>query len=156
MPPAQAGVKAVGIQPSLFNVVWPQKPPAPGNWVVWDASEPAGTAYGPRRASGRAALVFKLLIELIELLQFARVNPPLAHRRRPKPCCRFIFARRFPQQRGDENCCCSRTSQGLPLIVALPTRVSTCAINDLDHGSLKIIRGGGLQPHKEGLEPPCY
>lgn len=44
------------------------------------------------RPSGRAALVFKLLIELIELLQFARVNPPLAHRGRPKPCRRFGFA----------------------------------------------------------------
>lgn len=40
---------------------------------------------------GRAALVFKLLIELIELLQFARINPPLAHRRRPKPHCDSVL-----------------------------------------------------------------
>lgn len=39
---------------------------------------------GPRQCSGRAALVIKLLIELIELLQFAGVNPTLAHRRRPE------------------------------------------------------------------------
>lgn len=34
--------------------------------------------------SGRAALVIELLIELIELLQFAGINPPLAHHRRPE------------------------------------------------------------------------
>lgn len=56
----------------------PQKPRALGNGVAWERSEPAGRAHGPRQRSARSSLVFQLLIELIELLQFAGVNPPLA------------------------------------------------------------------------------
>lgn len=143
VPPAQVGVKAAGIQPPLFNVGWPQKLPAPGIRAVWDASEPAGTAYSPRQASGRAALVFKLLIELIELLQFAELTLPSLSAGGQNLTAGLLFAQHFPQQRGDGNCCCSRTSQGLPLIAVFPTSVSICAINDHDHGSLKNIQGSG-------------
>lgn len=46
--PALDGVKMVGIWPSLFNVGCPQKLQTPGNGAVWECSEPAGRAYGPR------------------------------------------------------------------------------------------------------------
>lgn len=137
----------VGIPPSLWKRSCPQKLQAPGNGAVWECLGPAGRAHGPRRCSGRAALVIELLIELIELLQFAGINPPLAHRRRPELEAGLVVqgthARRFPPQRGDGKCCCSRTSEGLPLIVAFPPGVSTCDINDVGNGSLKTIREGG-------------
>lgn len=136
----------MGIPPSLWKRGRPQKLQAPGNGAVWECSEPAGRAHGPRQCSARSSLVIKLLIELIELLQFAGANPPLAHRRRPELEASLVAqgtrARRFPQQRGDGKCC-SWTSEGLPLIVALPPGVSTCDINDVGNGSLKTIREGG-------------
>lgn len=46
--PALDGVKTVGIWPSLFNVGCPQKLQTPGNRAMWECSEPAGRAYGPR------------------------------------------------------------------------------------------------------------